>query len=51
MNKSNLPRHHKSWKCTQTRITNKNETNDQADQKQEQEQEQNNDLTEEYKSE
>ena len=47
MNKSNLPRHHKSWKCTQTRITNKNDQNDQTDKKQEQD----NDLTEEYKSE
>ena len=47
VNKSNLPRHHKSWKCTQTRITNKNDQNDQTDKKQEQD----NDLTEEYKSE
>ena len=47
VNKSNLPRHHKSWKCTQTRITNKNDKND----KTEQNQEQDNDLTEEYKSE
>ena len=48
VNKSNLPRHHKSWKCTQTRITNKpdqNITYNQTKQKQD------NDVTEEYKSE
>ena len=53
VNKSNLPRHQKSWKCTQSRI-NKNDLNTnniktEKDQEQHQEQE-DNDLSEEYKS-
>ena len=62
VNKWNLPKHYRSWKCTQSRINkddqntnNTNEISNQTEQEPEQEQEQehsqeDNDLSEEYKS-